>query len=104
MEWGAGSRAGLPGSLGSLLLRQTAASSRLRPGSGDLSSSLLLGTREGSGVPSGCRELQAESLARQAEQLLTEPPGEASQEEAPDQAKLDTLGALGPGLGAGTLS
>lgn len=99
------SRAGLPGSLGSLLLRPMPTSSRLRPRSGDLHSSLLLGKGEGSRAPSKCRELQAEeSLARQAVQLLTEPPAEASQEEAPDHAVLDTLGVLGTRLGAGTLS
>lgn len=91
--------------LGSLLLRQVPSSSWLRPRSGDLRSSLLLGKGEGSRPASVCRELQAEeSLARQAVQLLMEPPAEASQEAAPDHAMLATLGVLGKGLGGGTLS
>lgn len=97
---------GLPGSLGSLLLMQVPTSSRPRPRSGDLRSSLLLGKGEGSRAPSVCRELQAdESLARQAVQLLIEPRADASQEEAPDHAVLATLGVLAKRpLGGGTLS
>lgn len=52
-----------------------------------------------------CKELQAEELlARQAVQLLTEPPAEAPQDEAPDHAMLATLGVLGRRLAGGTLS
>lgn len=95
----------LPGSLGSLLLRQVPTSSRLRLRSGNLWSSLLLGKGEGSRLSSMCRELQTEeSLARQAVQLLREPPAEASQDEAPDHAMLATLGVLGRRLSGGTLS
>lgn len=97
-------RAGLPSSLAWLLLRPVPSSSRLWPRSGDRRSSLLLGKGEGSRGPSVWRELQAdESLALQAEQLLTEP-AEAPQEEAADQAVLATLGVLGKGLAGGTLS
>lgn len=97
--------AGLPGLLGSLLLRQVPTSSWLWPRSGDLWSSLLLGKGEGSRLASVCRELQAEeSLARQAVQLLIESLVEGSQAEAPDHAMLATLGVLGKRLGGGTLS
>ena len=96
---------GLPGSLGSLLLMQAPTLSRPWSRSGDLHSSLLLGTGEGSRAPSVWRELQAEeSLALHAVQLLTEPLAEASPEEAPDHGMLATLGVLGKGLGRGTLS
>lgn len=105
LEWWARSWTGLPGSLGSLLLGQRPTSYRQRPRSGDLRSSLLLGKAEGSRAPSVSRELQAEeSLARQAVQLLMEPPAEASKEEGPDHTELDTLGVLGKRLAAGTLS
>ena len=89
-----------------LLLMQLPPSSRPRPRSGDLRSSLLLGKGEGSRAPSVCRELQTdESLARQAVQLLTEPLAGASQEEAPEHAVLATLGVLETRpLGGGTLS
>lgn len=85
---------------------QVPTSSGPRPRSGDLRSSLLLGKGEGSRPPSVGRELQAdESLARQAVQLLSEAPADASQEEAPDHAVLATLGVLGKRpLGGGTLS
>lgn len=105
LEWWAQSWARLPGLLGSLLLGQRPTSSRLWPRSGDLWSSLLLGKGEGSEAPSVSRELQAEeSLARQAVQLLMEPPAEASKEKVPDHTELDTLGVLGMRLAAGTLS
>ena len=97
--------AGLPGSLGSLLLMQAPTPSRPWSRSTDLCSSLLLRTGEGSRAPSTCRELQAEeSLARHAVQLLTEPLAEASQEETPDHGRLATLGVLGKELCGGTLS
>lgn len=102
LERQAWSQAGLPGSLGSLLLIQVPASSKPWPTPGDLWPMLLLGKREGS----VCRELQGdESLARQAVQLLTEPWADTSQEEVPDHAVLATLGVLGKRLlGRGTLS
>lgn len=66
---------------------------------------MLLGKGDGSRGPLVCRELQAdESLFRQTEQLLMEPPTEAPQEEAMDQAVLDMLGVLGKELVGGTLS
>jgi hypothetical protein len=93
---------GLPRSLGSLLPPPTPASSRLWRRSGDLQSSLLLGSGEGSRAHSVCRELQAdESLARQAVQLLTEA---SREDEAADHAVLAMLAVLGKRLGWGTLS